>query len=61
MRIQLDSSEIFFKGKRLYKSKQDVSKIKRWINESPSETLNVKTPIEAIKELRSNINVTLAR
>jgi hypothetical protein len=34
--------------------------IQRWINERPREKLYNKTPIEAIKELLSNVNVALA-
>ncbi len=53
--------DFFPKGTDFTKvSKQEVSKIQRWINERPRETLNDKTPIEAIKELLSNINVALA-
>ena len=57
----MDFPDFFSKGNRLYKNKhvevQEVSKIKRCINERTRETLNDKTPIEAIKELRSNIIV----
>jgi IS30 family transposase len=53
--------DFFPKGTDFTKvSKQEVSKIRRWINERPRETLNDKSPIEAIKELLSNINVALA-
>ena len=53
--------DFFPKGTDFTKvSKQEVSKIQSWINERPRETLNDKTPIEAIKELLSNINVALA-
>lgn len=48
--------DFFPKGTDFNKvSKQEVSKIQRWINERPRETLNDKTPIEAIKELFSHI------
>jgi IS30 family transposase len=48
--------DFFPKGTDFNKvSKQEVSKIQRWINERPRETLNDKTPIEAIKELFSQI------
>ena len=53
--------DFFPKGTGFTKvSKQEVSKIQRQINERPRKTLNDKTPIEAIKELLSNINVALA-
>lgn len=48
--------DFFPKGTDFNKvSKQEVSKIQRWINERPRETLNDKTPIEAIKELFSQL------
>jgi IS30 family transposase len=53
--------DFFPKGTDFNKvSKQEVSKIQRWLNERPRETLNDKTPIEAIKELFSNLNVAIA-
>lgn len=53
--------DFFPKGTDFTKvSKQEVSKIQRWINERPRETLGFKTPIEAIKELFSKTNVALA-
>lgn len=48
--------DFFPKGKEFNKvSKQVVSKIQRWIDESPRETLKDKTPIAAIIELFSPI------
>jgi IS30 family transposase len=48
--------DFFPKGTDFSKvSKQEVSKVQRWINERPRETLNNKTPIEAIKELFSQL------
>jgi len=48
--------DFFPKGTDFNKvSKQEVSKIQRWINERPRETLDDKTPIETIKELFSQL------
>lgn len=57
----MDSSEIFFQREQTLQIKRArFSKIPRWINERPRETLNDKTAIEAIKKLLSNINVASA-
>ncbi len=53
--------DFFPKGTDFTKvSKQEVSKIQRWINERPRETLGFKTPIESIKELLSKEIVAVA-